>query len=321
MSELQTSVTFPHIDPRISFQDQLVAMGSCFAQHMALRLHQHKAKIHAHPFGILFNPASIARSIKLIHQELSFADPILQDGMYYSLDAHGDIHAPTVNVLQNDLEERRAAAYDAWDAATHVCITFGTASVYEHKESGLIVANCHRLPTTEFERYLLSIEDIVEIWSEIIDEFSRKTFLLSVSPVRHIRDGLHENSLSKSVLHIALDQLCANHPNAHYVPSYEFFIDELRDYRFYARDMCHPSDVAIDLLWQRFVKTYTDYEMQETLDEIAEVVQAMQHKPRQPHSDAHRQFCEQFKAKVETLQQKFPDRDWSSELEAFLFQS
>lgn len=319
MSVLQTTVSFPPIEPRISFGDQVVAMGSCFAQHMAVRLHQCKAHINAHPFGILFNPASIARSIKLIHQELSFADPILQDGMYYSLDAHGDIHAPSVHELQRDLEERRANAYDAWDAASHICITFGTASVYEHTESGLIVANCHRLPTADFDRYLLSIEDIVEIWSEILDEFSRKAFLLSVSPVRHIRDGLHENSLSKSVLHIALDQLCARHPNAHYVPSYEFFMDELRDYRFYAKDMCHPSELAVDLLWDRFAKNYTDYDMQETLAEVSDIVQAMKHKPRQPHSESHRQFCDQFKTKVQSLAQRYPDRDWSRELEAFLF--
>ncbi len=316
---LQTGVVFPTIDRRISFDDQIFALGSCFAQHIAARLDQHKAHVHAHPFGILFNPASMARSIKLINQELRFAEPFLQDGAFYSLDAHSEINQASVHALEKDLEERRLAAVDAWEAASHVCVTFGTAAVYEHKSSGLIVANCHRLPAEEFDRYLLSIDDVVEIWSEIIDEFSRKTFLFSVSPVRHVRDGLHENTVSKSILHLALSQLCQQHPNAHYVPAYEYFIDELRDYRFYGRDMCHPSDLGVDLLWQRFVHHYADYEMQEVLAEIQGLLQAMAHKSRQPRSLAHQQFCEQHMAKVKALAQRFPDRNWQQELEHFLF--
>lgn len=318
MSMLTTPVDFEALDRRIHFDDQLFAMGSCFAQHTARRLQQHKALMHAHPFGILFNPASMARSVKLINKELSFAEPMLHDGACYCLDAHGDLHAADVGSLKRLLESRREAAAEAWEQATHICLTFGTAAVYEHTDSGLIVANCHRLPAREFSRYLLSVEDIVEIWSEIIDEFSQKQFLFSVSPVRHLRDGLNENTISKATLHLALQQLCNSHLNATYVPVYELFIDELRDYRFYARDMCHPSEVALDIVWQRFLQSCTSYEMQDSINEIADVVQATQHQPRHPESASHQQFCQQQLDKVKDLQQRFPDRDWSAELDYFL---
>ena len=319
MTALQTPVVFQSPDRRISFDEQVFALGSCFSQHMASRLHQHKALVHAHPFGILFNPASIARSIKLINQELAFAEPFLQDGAYFSLDAHSDINASSVVGLERELEQRQAQALDAWEQAEHVMVTFGTAAVYEHRSSGLIVANCHRLDQSDFDRYMLSVEDVVEIWSEIIDEFTRKQFLLSVSPIRHVRDGLHENSISKSTLHLALDRLCKQHPNAHYVPAYEYFIDELRDYRFYARDMCHPSDLAIEMLWQRFVKQYTDYDMQDIVKQVSKIITAMQHRPRHQASAAHKEFCAQQGAAVKALQDNFPDRDWDAEIEHFLF--
>lgn len=316
---LSTSVNFSSPQQRIGFDDRLFALGSCFSQYMAERLAAHKALIHGQPFGILFNPASIARSIKLINQELKFAEPFLQDGAYVSLDAHSDVHAPSIFALEQELERRQQAAVEAWEEAQHVMITFGTAAVYEHRSSGLIVANCHRLPQSEFDRYLLSVEDVVEIWSEILDEFSRKQFLLSVSPVRHVRDGLHENSVSKATLHLAMEQLCQNHPNAVYVPAYEYIIDELRDYRYYARDLCHPNELAVDLLWQQFVKHYCDYECQELMADIAEILQAMKHKPRNEHSEAHRQFCQQQQERVKELQEHYPERDWTAELERFMF--
>ena len=317
--QLQTPVQFASPQERIGFEDGIFALGSCFAQYMAQRLQLHKALTHGQPFGILFNPASIARSIKLINQELSFAEPFLQDGAYVSLDAHSDVHAPSVFALEQELERRQQLAADHWEDAQHVMITFGTAAVYEHRSSGLIVANCHRLPQSDFDRYLLSVEDVVEIWSEILDEFSRKQFLLSVSPVRHVRDGLHENSVSKAILHIAMEQLCQQHPNAHYVPAYEYIIDELRDYRYYARDLCHPNELAVDLLWQQFVKHYCDYECQEIFSDVADLLQAMQHRPRHAESESHRKFCQQQNEKVKRLQDKYPDRDWSKELEHFMF--
>jgi hypothetical protein len=207
-------------------------------------------------------------------------------------------------------QQSRAELQQALHEATTVIVTFGTAWVYEM--DGKVVANCHKLPANRFTRRCLTVNEIVDIWKPIVQNASEKHWIFTVSPIRHIKDGLHANQVSKGILLQAVDELMKISSQqgtsvlASYFPSYEIMLDELRDYRFYAEDMVHPSSVAVDYIWQRFVETYMTIDTQKEMRMLNQLWRDRQHRFLHPESPEAKAFQDQLNQRINLLQSSYP---------------
>ncbi|HIZ86221.1 MAG TPA: GSCFA domain-containing protein [Candidatus Coprenecus stercoravium] len=251
---------------KIKISDSILSLGSCFSTEMSRRLSGCGYKVLDNPFGVLFNPVSIANAIKfLADRHLFTADDVVprdtnpvrkstaghQSG-FVSFYHHGSFVRPTPEEFLNDANTSLEKASEAFRNAQWIIVTFGTAWTYRHIERNITVANCHKHPAWEFRREMLEIDSIVRTWNGITGEYADKRFLFTVSPIRHKKDGMHGNQLSKATLLLAVDRIVSSRPNTCYFPSYEIVLDELRDYKWFAEDQVHPSQEAIDIVWDRF---------------------------------------------------------------------
>ena len=250
--KLQTIVDIQPSAWKIGYEDRILMVGSCFSDEIGAQMQERYLHVTCNPFGTLYNPLSIAQALTMTEM------PVLveHEGLWHSMAHHGAFSRADKNEAEQAIRGSIEAMQQALQEATVVIVTFGTAWVYELKDgiSGLgvsgLVGNCHRLPESCFNRRRLSVEEIVAAWKPILAQYSDKRWLFTVSPIRHIRDGLHENQLSKATLLQAVEYL------GDYFPSYEIMLDELRDYRFYADDLVHPSSLAVNYIWERFVDTF-----------------------------------------------------------------
>ena len=245
--KLQTIVDIAPSDWKIGYEDKILMMGSCFADEIGAQMMQRALQVTCNPFGTLYNPLSIAQAINLSITNDSL--PLVEyEGLWHSMAHHGSFSHAAKEETEQAVRASIETLQNALKKATVVIITFGTAWVYEM--NGEIVGNCHKLPESTFTRRRLSVEEIVAAWKPILERYPDKHWLFTVSPIRHIKDGLHENQLSKATLLQAVEQL------GDYFPSYEIMLDELRDYRFYADDLVHPSSLAVNYIWERFIDTF-----------------------------------------------------------------
>jgi len=250
--KLQTIVDIQPSAWKIGYEDRILMVGSCFSDEIGAQMQEHYLHVTCNPFGTLYNPLSIAQALTMTEM------PVLveHEGLWHSMAHHGAFSRADKNEAEQAIRGSIETMQQALQEATVVIVTFGTAWVYELKDgiSGLgvsgLVGNCHKLPESCFNRRRLSVEEIVAAWKPILAQYSDKRWLFTVSPIRHIRDGLHENQLSKATLLQAVEYL------GDYFPSYEIMLDELRDYRFYADDLVHPSSLAVNYIWERFVDTF-----------------------------------------------------------------
>ncbi len=275
----RTQIDIPHSKQELTYDERLLLLGSCFSDNIAQKLQAHAFSVVANPFGTLYNPLSIAKMIAVISHNypLSIINCQLFDGLWHSFLHHGSFSHADRETFEQKIADSIRIGKEAIQEATTIIITFGTAWVYER--NGEIVSNCHKLPEKEFTRRRLSIEDIVTTWQPIVETFiaQGKRVIFTVSPIRHKRDGFHENQLSKATLLLAIEQLQTN--GAEYFPAYEIVLDELRDYRFYAEDMLHPSQVAVDYIWERFSDTYFSPSTRETMRLRLKEYKQAQHRP------------------------------------------
>ena len=312
--KFRTEISLTPLAERLEYGAKIFALGSCFAENISERLAKAKFSITSNPFGVLFNPESIANAIDRLADTRSFAVCDITAGResYFSFDAHSSLDGKTHTEAFANLNRAVAQGAKSLAEADWVILTFGTAWVYEHE--GRVVANCHKQPAAQFERRRLSVEEIVERYSKLLEgALHDKKVILTVSPVRHVGDGLQENSVSKATLRLAVEELVAKYENAHYFPSYEILIDDLRDYRYYADDLAHPSKMAIDYVWERFCEVVLTPKAQAELPQVAQIVAAAEHRPFNPESEAHKAFCRKMLEKIENK----PELDFSSEREAF----
>ena len=302
--KFRTEIEVQPLKATIDYNTKIFAIGSCFATNIAVRLAQAKFRVETSPTGILFNPASIARTLTAFATNKA-ADPariVARGEEWVSLDCHSELIGRTeeeaLNLWQNAISE----GYSALQSADCVVITLGTAWVYKHNATGEIVANCHKIPQREFTRKRLSVAEICEIFRPLMEGvLSDKQVIFTVSPVRHIADGLAENSVSKATLRIAIDQLCSLYPNADYFPAYEIVTDDLRDYRFYADDLVHPSAAAVEYIWEKFVSCALNSTAKQQLERVEKIVAAAQHRPFNPTSEEYKRFCSRFLSEAKTL--------------------
>ena len=250
--KLQTIVDITPSEWKIGYEDKILMLGSCFSDEIGAQMQQRYLQVTCNPFGTLYNPLSIAQALTMTEQP----ELVEHEGLWHSMSHHGSFSRADKSEAESAVKASIETMQKALQEASVVIVTFGTAWVYEMKDERTkmkgkrIVGNCHKLPESCFTRRRLTVEEIVEAWKPILAQYPDKHWLFTVSPIRHIRDGLHENQLSKATLLQAVEQL------GDYYPSYEIMLDELRDYRFYADDLVHPSSLAVNYIWERFVDTF-----------------------------------------------------------------
>ena len=312
--KFRTEIEVTPLADGLEYGAKIFALGSCFAESISERLAKAKFSVTTNPFGVLFNPFSIANAIERLDNTRSFAVCDIREGreIFFSFDAHSSLNGKTQTEAFANLNRAVAQGAKALQNADWVILTFGTAWVYERE--GRVVANCHKQPASQFSRRRLSVAEIIERYDALFEGVLRdKKVILTVSPVRHIGDGLQENSVSKATLRLAVEELATKYDNVHYFPSYEILIDDLRDYRYYADDLAHPSKMAVDYVWERFCEYALTEKAQRLLPQIEQIVSAAEHRPFNSESEAHKTFCRKMLAKVEEIH----DIDFSLEKREF----
>lgn len=297
-----------------------VMLGSCFAQNISQKLSKAKFDVVCNPFGVLFNPASIALTINDLHSRREFTadDLSFAGGVWFSFAHHGSFSGEDKATVLENIRRSAECGARGLEMADYVVITLGTAWVYRLVESGQVVANCHKMPASSFVRERMSVEGIVETFAPLLEgALAGKQVVFTVSPIRHIADGLAENSVSKATLIVAANTLCDTYSNAEYFPSYEILMDDLRDYRFYDPDMVHPTDQSVDYVWKRFCDATMGVQTRQLLDKISAINSALAHRPINPHTEAHRVFLGSMLAKVTALQGQYPYLNFDEEKSYF----
>ena len=305
--KLYTSVDIAPSEKQIGYDDKILLLGSCFADNIGAKFGEHYFQTTVNPFGTLYNPASIAKTLSGVMNREMALDIVQHNGLWHSMMHHGTFSHPDKDVLLARCEESQTLLRTALQNASTIIVTFGTAWVYEWQ--GEVVANCHKLPANQFVRRCLTVDEIVGMWQPIVASMPDKHWIFTVSPIRHIKDGLHANQLSKSVLLQAIDCLisCLSPlvSSLDYFPSYEIMLDELRDYRFYAEDMVHPSPVAVEYIWQRFVDTYMTDDTRNEMRTLHQLWRDRHHRFLHPESDEAKHFQMRITQQLQELQSHY----------------
>lgn len=283
---LQTRVDTGRLEHGFGYDDRIMFLGSCFAGEIGRRCKDLWLDVPVNPFGVLFNPCSIADSLALLGGSglFTMADVMETPVGFCSLHHHTSFARPTAAEFLDNANTVLEEARRCYSSAKWVVATLGTSVVYRHKLSGIIAANCLKLPQKDFNRMMITPEQVYESLLPFVSADSNRQWIFTVSPVRHLADGLHQNQLSKAVLHIGIDRIVAECANAHYFPAYEIVVDELRDYRFYAEDMAHPSAQTVNYVFDRFMEYGLKRGDTELLERARKLEAMMSHRPLIPGS-------------------------------------
>jgi len=317
--EFRTAIPVQTTDFHLSHSDKVMILGSCFAENIGLQLKESGFRVTLNPFGVLYNPASVGMALHRLWQNQPFRmDELVEhDGFYHSFSHHSSFSGTDpVQTLEKINESFDRAVLDLQETDVLI-ITFGTSWVYTLPSTDQIVANCHKMPEENFLRRRLSVNEIDYFYMELLEVlFQAKPdlkVLFTVSPIRHMKDGFHENTLSKSTLHLAIEGLSESFENIYYFPAYELLMDDLRDYRFYAEDMVHPSVTAQRYIWDHFSDTCFTKATKEVVRQVQQVRKAMEHKPFHPEDEAYKRFAKKNIATIELLSATAPELDLSDE--------
>jgi propanediol dehydratase small subunit len=305
----RTELITPPAPFLLSHQNKLLTIGSCFSQVIGQRLANHKFDVLVNPYGTIFNPISIARLL----EHSWYPDQPIPDtttehsGYWWNHHVHSDWYATSHEALLQKLEAGRSKVHQHLQQTDTLLITFGTAYVYRRREDGVLVANCHKVPASHFTKELLTVEEIVLAWENLQTILGDKiNIVLTVSPVRHTKDTLPLNAVSKAVLRLACHLLSERFANVHYFPSYEIMQDDLRDYRFYKDDLLHPTEMAEQYIWEKFSASFFSSATQALLQDWDSVQKALRHKPFREDSAAHKRFLEDTLQRLLKLRHQIP---------------
>ncbi|MCX7552068.1 GSCFA domain-containing protein [Xanthomarina sp. F2636L] len=299
---------------QIDYHTKLLLIGSCFVENIGGKLDYFKFQTLQNPFGILFHPQAIESFIThAINQKVYTEEDVLfQNEQWHCFEAHSKLSNPDKLTLLNTLNSQIPITANQLESSSHIIITLGTAWVYRFIERDEVVANCHKIPQKKFLKELLSINEIVETLESIIALIrsvnNEVTIIFTVSPVRHLKDGFVENTQSKAHLISAIHSVLsprAQSRGLYYFPSYEIMMDELRDYRFYAEDMIHPNQTAINYIWEKFILVWISEKASHIMEEVDAIQKGLQHKPFNPDSKAHKLFLQKLSDRIEKLQTNF----------------
>lgn len=309
---------------KISHEDKILMIGSCFAENIGEKLRANKFNCLINPNGILFNPRSICQAIRSYIQDadIEITSIVKNNELFYSLDHHGDFCSYNDKLLLADLIQSQNNAHHNLKNCKTLIVTFGSAFAYRHLKTNRIVANCHKIDQQEFKKELLSVQEIVADYILLLNELKQFNpelhIILTVSPVKYLRDGIIENNLSKSILIQSVHEIVNLYKHCSYFPAYELVTDDLRDYRFYKEDMAHPNDQAIHYVWEKFEDVFFDERTKKINKETKEVTLAAKHRPIKENSTEHSEFKKAFLKKCEALETQYPFLDFSEEKTYFV---
>ncbi len=311
---------------RINHSDPIVFWGSCFAEHMAQKMRLAKFNTLLNPLGITYNPHSISQGIcqTLQGETLNGWDLFAVNGLWHSFDFHSRFSHPDKDQALSGMNNSIRNAHSFWQQAKVLIVTLGTATAFRQLKEGQVVNNCHKLPANVFKKTRLEIEQmkdgLLQTFSMLKEKQASLQIILSVSPVRHIKDGLVENQRSKAALLLLAEVLENTLDYVHYFPAYEWIMDDLRDYRFFEADLVHPNAQAVDYVWKHFQQSFFTADTQQLMKRIGSIVQASQHQPFHPNTPQHQQFLKLQLGKIAGLKKEYPDLDFSKEEINFLHQ-
>lgn len=315
------------IDPsphKITYLDPVMFLGSCFASEIGSQLEEGRIPVLINPAGAVYNPVSVRNILEIIidNREFTKSDLYNYNGSYISFFHNTAFSSPDPEKVLERINGRTKAAHEFLASSKFLFITFGTARVYRLAESGMIVSNCHKLPQERYKRELLTVEEIVRLWSEILDRlhtvYPHLHIVFTISPVRHWKDGAHANQVSKSVLILAVEKLLAHSSLPGYFPAYELLLDDLRDYRYYDDDMLHPSSKGVEYIWEAFARSFIESETYGTRKEVVRIVMAARHRILTDSPEGIKRFAEGMLGNIGSVTSKIPSIDLSREKDHFL---
>lgn len=301
---LQTKITVAAPDFSIDYNSRLMMLGSCFAENMGSKFSYYKFDVDVNPCGIIYNPLSVANVLRLLVEGKRFEKNDLREvgGKWVSLFHHGAFSSADPDECLHRINDRLTKATGELRTLDLLVITWGTAWVYKYIPENIIVSNCHKIPSREFERSRLSVEDIVREYLVLIERLREINpglrILFTVSPIRHWKDGAHGNQLSKATLLLAIDRLREEIQHVYYFPAYEIVLDELRDYRFYAEDMLHVSGFTVDYIWERFLYSFISPEVFGLMNQIGRINKGVAHRPFEPQSEEYQRLVKKMLAEI-----------------------
>lgn len=320
-----TEINIPEFPWKIDYSKNILFFGSCFSENIGQKLADLKFSVDMNPFGILYNPESIANSLKILLKKRKFTENELfkDHGLWNSFHHHSRFSDVDKKVALEKINSRISSSSEFLKKADFLIITFGTAWVYELKRTGKIVSNCHKVPASEFKRYRLGVSEITETYRELLEKIWETNpglkVIFTVSPIRHWKDGAVENQVSKATLLLAVDRLKNGFGEqvCSYFPAYELMMDELRDYRFYAEDMLHISPVAVDYIFDRFCNSIISKETQNISKKVEKIRKAIEHRPVNVKSIEYKKFLNASISDINNLTSDFPEIDLSFEKSHF----
>ena len=307
MKEFRTELRVGPADARIDLKNGILTQGSCFSDAIGERLVAHKLKALVNPFGVIYNPESIHKALLYsVYNEGLPPHTFARHGdLHINFDFHSEFSALTQQDLSRRLNNAVGATHYFIKEADWLLITYGTAWIYERSDTGEVVANCHKLPAANFSKSLMSTQAIASSFARFFDALKKLNpnirIIITVSPVRHLKDTLELNSVSKSVLRVACHEISAEFADVEYFPAFEMMVDDLRDYRFYKSDMLHPTEQAEDYIWEKFMERYFSPALRDFVKQWSAVLSALRHKPFHPGTEAHQQFLHVTLKKLEAL--------------------
>jgi lysophospholipase L1-like esterase len=310
--KFSTPIPLTPAESPFNYKNKILLLGSCFSDNIGTRLQYYKFQVLSNPFGILFNPIAIKNLIVRAVKQHYFTkkDLFYVNERWHCFQVHSQCSNADATIMLEKLNASLEDLNDFLRTASHIFITAGTAWVYEYRKTGETVANCHKVPQTEFSKQLLTVEEIKESLAVITREIHKVNtnvqFIYTVSPVRHLKEGFTQNQRSKAHLIAAVHQRLMSGKEIHYFPAYEILMDELRDYRFYAADMIHPSETAISYIWKQFSDVWIAEEARPVMKTVAAIRSGLAHRPFNSNSEAHRAFMKNLQEKIKQLQVTHP---------------
>jgi hypothetical protein len=308
--QFRTIINNKPLPYKIDYDKVLFFSGSCFSENIGQRFSDRKFNTVINPFGNIYNPISIFKNISrtLNNQEVSDEEITFSNELYFSFFHHTLLANTNKEAYKLELNKLINESHKSILSTNVLIITLGTAWVYETKSDKAIVANCHKLPSSHFEKRLLNISEITASFSEMFKELKKLNpklkVIFTLSPVRHIKDGIEENNISKSILRVAIQEIVDYYEDCFYYPAYEIINDDLRDYRFYEKDLIHPNEQAVEYIWQNFLEKVVSENGKQTISKVEKILSAINHRPFNKSTQSHQKFIEKTLDEIAELEKE-----------------
>ncbi|MCF6242408.1 MAG: GSCFA domain-containing protein [Bacteroidales bacterium] len=321
MSQFRTEIFLKKSSFLINYRTETFFIGSCFSDNIGKIVNDLKFPVLLNPFGVLYNPVSVKNALTLIIENKKFTEKDLNfaSGKWFSYQHHGSFSSPEPEKILEKINLQTHSAHNFLSKTKVLFITFGTAWFYRLKETNEIVANCHKQPSKLFDRELLTVSEIVESWTKMISALQKFNhdlkIVFTLSPVRHWKDGAVNNQLSKSTLHLAIQEIIKKQNNCFYFPTYEIMMDDLRDYRFYTDDYLHPNNLAINYIWAKFCDAFIEDKTLQIAGQIEKISKALNHKILHQGTKEHKKFLINLLNKIKQFIKQYPQIDYSKEID------